>query len=399
MTEITRSGDDVGNSSSGKGHMEEARLHATIGEIYERVLDPRRMASAGQVIESALGSESSIHFVSEPRRGNMVRLLSASENFDTAARRDYADYYHERNVWFERALPHPPPYVRRGEELIDPGDFLRTEFCADWCPRVGIFHMIGCTYPLPGGLVGGSGVHRTRRQGPFSDAQKGLYALLMSHFARAVGLSMQFDLHIAHSAIGPDIVEALDLGVILASEDRRIVQANTVAERVLAKRRWMTVVDGRLRTTHHRSLGLLSWRIAAAARTGSGRGLSAGTVLRLRAAGGDVLPVLVSPFRGPDATGWPHRPTVAILFRDPEAQSGPSGAAIASAYGLSPAEGRLAELLASGKNLAEAAVAAGISANTAKTQLASIFARTGFRRQAELISDIRSNPLLQIVTS
>lgn len=132
--------------------MEEARLHSAIGEIYERALNPACAASAGQVIKNALGIGSSIDFVSEPQGGRMVRLLSASGNFDAKARRDYADWYHERNVWFERALPHPPPNVRRGEELIDPEDFLKTEFCAAWCPRVGIFHMIGCTYPLPGGL-------------------------------------------------------------------------------------------------------------------------------------------------------------------------------------------------------------------------------------------------------
>ncbi len=116
--------------------MEEARLNTVIGEIYARVLDPARAATAGRVVEEALGIGSSIHFVSEAQGGKMTRLLSASENFDDDARRDYADYYHARNVWFERALPHPPPFVRRGEELIDQEDFLKTEFCADWCNRL-----------------------------------------------------------------------------------------------------------------------------------------------------------------------------------------------------------------------------------------------------------------------
>ena len=376
--------------------MEESRLHTVIGNIYARVLDPAGAASAGQVIEEALGIESSIHFVSEARGGRMIRLLSASKNFDDCARRDYADYYHSRNVWFERALPHPPPFVRRGEELIDPESFLKTEFCADWCPRVGIFHMIGCTYPLAQGLVGGSGVHRTRQQGPFSDEDKRLYALLMRHFARAVSLSMQLNLHAGTSAIAPGVVEALNIGVILVTEDRKIVQANAVAERVLALRRWLTAVDRRLRTVHHGSIGTLSWRIAAAARTGAGRGLYAGTVLRLQGVGDDVLPILVSPFSAPEEA-WGHDlPTAAILFRDPEKPYHPTGAAISAAYGLSPAEGRLAALLAEGRTLAEAATAAGVSINTAKTQVGAIFDRTGFGRQVELVADIRANPLLQI---
>jgi DNA-binding CsgD family transcriptional regulator len=394
LTEITRSGED---RDVREEKMDEARLHAAIGEIYERALDPGRGQMAGRVIEDALGIGSSIHFVSEGPRGRMVRLLSASENFDEDARRDYAAYYHDRNVWFQRALPHPPPFVRRGEELIEQDDFLRTEFCADWCPRVDIFHMIGCTYPLPGGLVGGSGVHRTRRQGAFSDTDKRLYAVLMGHFARAVGLSMQLGPLSGQTAIAPEIVEALDLGVILVEEDRRIVQANRVGAAVLGKRRWLTVADGRLRTVHQGSLGLLAWRIAAAARAGAGKGLDTGTVLRLSAPGGAALPVLVSPFRSSENAWGLRRPTAAVLFRDPSSSAGPRADAIAATYGLSPAEARLVARLGEGKTLIEAARSTGISLNTAKTQLSSVFARTGFSRQADLLADVRANPLLRIL--
>jgi len=125
----------------------------------------------------------------------------------------------------------------RGEELIDEQDFLRTEFCADWCSRVDIFHMIGCTYPLPGGLVGGSSVHRTRRQGAFDDADKRLYAMLMGHFVRAVELSLRLGLSAGQDAVAPDVVEALDLGVILVDAERRVLQANRVAEAVLTRTR------------------------------------------------------------------------------------------------------------------------------------------------------------------
>ena len=377
--------------------MDENRLHALIGEIYGRCLDPDRAPDAGRTIEKALGIGSSIHFLSEQSSGRMVRLLSASENFDADARRDYGAHYHDRNVWFQRALPRPPPVVVRGEELIEEQDFLRTEFCADWCSRVDIFHMIGCTYPLPDGLVGGSGVHRTRRQGPFDEADKRLYALLMGHFARAVELSLRLGVSAGNDTVAPDIVEALALGVILLDADRRVIQANRVAKAVLTRRHWLTVVDGRLRTIHHGSLGLLSWRIAEAARTGAGVGLDPGTVLRLRAPGGAALPVLIAPFRVATGAWGARRPTAALLFRDPDSAVAPQGASISTVYDLSPAEGRLVAQLVAGDSLTEAARRAGISLNTAKTQLKSVFARTGFTRQAQLVADVRANPLIGIL--
>jgi DNA-binding CsgD family transcriptional regulator len=377
--------------------MDEARLHRAIAEIYDRCLDPGRMSGVGGVIEGALGIGSSIHFVSEQAEGRMVRLLSASANFDEDARRDYALHYHDRNVWFQRARPRPPPVVARGEELIEETDFLRSEFGADWCPRVGIFHMMGCTYPLPGGLIGGSGVHRTRRQGPFDAEGMRIYGLLMQHFANAVGLLIRLELQPGRERVAQALVESLELGAILVQGDRRVVHANRVAEAVLRRGRWLTTVDGRLRTVHHGSLGALSLRIAAAARTALGQGTDPGAVLRLPAPGEAPLPLLIAPFRGGDGQWGPLQPTVILLFRDPECRVLPCRSAIAEAYGLSPAESRLVALLMDGNSLTEAAGRAGISLNTAKSQLRSIFVRTGFSRQAELVAEIRGNPLLQVM--
>ena len=376
--------------------MDEERLHAAIAAIYDRCLAPERLPELGGIIERALGIGSSIHFVSEQTQGRMIRLLSASANFDDAARRDYAAHYHDRNPWFQRARPRPPPVVVRGEELIDEDALLRTEFGADWCPRVGILHMMGCTYRLPGGLIGGSGVHRTPRQGPFDDDSMRLYGLLMRHFANAVHLLVQLDLRPGQEAVAQDVVEALDIGAILVRADRTVVQANRVAEAVLRRNRWLSVVDRRLRTVHQGSLGMLSLRIAAAAQTGAGAGVDAGAVLRLRAAGAEPLAVLILPFRARSEAWERLQPSVLLLFRDPECDGRPSPAALRATYDLSPAEARLVALLADGNSLTRAAQMSGISLNTAKTQLQSAFARTGFARQTDLVAEIRSNPLVRI---
>ena len=85
------------------------------------------------------------------------------------------------------------------------------------------------------------------------------------------------------------------------------------------------------------------------------------------------------------------------MFRDPDGAVAPQGASISAVYDLSPAEGRLVALLVAGYRLTEAASRAGISLNTAKTQLKSAFARTGFTRQTDLVAEIRANPLLQVL--
>jgi DNA-binding CsgD family transcriptional regulator len=59
---------------------------------------------------------------------------------------------------------------------------------------------------------------------------------------------------------------------------------------------------------------------------------------------------------------------------------------VATHYGLTPAEARLAVTLVEGKTLEEAVQLLDITVHTARTQLRSVFAKTETHRQPELIA-------------
>jgi DNA-binding CsgD family transcriptional regulator len=63
-------------------------------------------------------------------------------------------------------------------------------------------------------------------------------------------------------------------------------------------------------------------------------------------------------------------------------------------FDLTPAEARLAQGVARGDTLEEIASALGIKMTTARTQLASVFAKTGTRRQAKLVAILTRLALL-----
>jgi DNA-binding CsgD family transcriptional regulator len=63
-------------------------------------------------------------------------------------------------------------------------------------------------------------------------------------------------------------------------------------------------------------------------------------------------------------------------------------------YDLTPAEARLAQAITRGDSLEEIAMSLGIKMPTARTQLASIFAKTGTRRQAKLVAILNRLALL-----
>jgi DNA-binding CsgD family transcriptional regulator len=64
----------------------------------------------------------------------------------------------------------------------------------------------------------------------------------------------------------------------------------------------------------------------------------------------------------------------------------PSEALLADVFGLSLAEARLAQQIARGDSLEEIAKCASIKISTARSQLASVFAKTGTQRQAKLVA-------------
>ena len=77
---------------------------------------------------------------------------------------------------------------------------------------------------------------------------------------------------------------------------------------------------------------------------------------------------------------------VLLTLTDLDADAQPDSLVVARAFGLSPAETRLALLIGSGTSPAEAADELGISRETVRSQLKGVFAKTGTHRQAELVA-------------
>jgi DNA-binding CsgD family transcriptional regulator len=75
-----------------------------------------------------------------------------------------------------------------------------------------------------------------------------------------------------------------------------------------------------------------------------------------------------------------------VLVQSEVSRSPISPREIEAVFDLSVAESRLVSALAAGRSTAEFAETSGLSHNTIRNQLASVFAKTGTRRQAELVS-------------
>lgn len=162
----------------------------------------------------------------------------------------------------------------------------------------------------------------------------------------------------------------------LLDEDGRVVYSNAAAERAMRTSAFgLYERAGRLHA-HRDDARLVHHRHKASGKT------EARHASRLRLSGVDEE-ILIVPV-GADAP-FNHqfqKPLVLIAYLDNTLQSH----LLAELFQLSPAERRLAELLAQGLAPEHCASVLNISINTVRTQLRALFRKTNTERQAELVS-------------
>ena len=78
-------------------------------------------------------------------------------------------------------------------------------------------------------------------------------------------------------------------------------------------------------------------------------------------------------------------PELVLLLQGPVRDCAPSQSRLIEMFGVTPAEAKLIAHLVDGLTLTAAAQALGVSRNTARAQLSSVFTKTGVNRQAQLV--------------
>jgi len=189
-----------------------------------------------------------------------------------------------------------------------------------------------------------------------------------------------------------DVLESGGVGVALVGADGGVILTNSVADAILRSNRGLKIARGRLSADSRDDQDVLAARIKdCAEKQGPEVTHEAWLPLAiLRDNEEHPITALVRP-------GPPFAPltaplirTAIVILRDPARRDFVQAAALERLFGLTPAEARLASLLANGLSVEDAAVQLGVTRNTVRTQLQAVFAKTRTRRQGDLIRLILS---------
>jgi DNA-binding CsgD family transcriptional regulator len=353
-------------------------------------------------IAHEFGAESSFIYTAEDSRTRRrlinKDLLSATANFDHWAHVSYTNYYLERDEWARCLSGRSLPAALIGDDVLTASEFGNSEVYADYYQKIGVFHGMAGMFPVRGTEVGMVTIHRPQGAEEFGLRERKLMSQLVPHFQRVFQIHQRLEAVERGRALTTEVLERLSLGALIVDGNARVMFANALAVQQLRTGRGLTVVSGGLRAQRPDEQAALSRIIHAAALTSVGQEASAGGLMSITRASGTALSVLVSPFCRAAGTR-PEQQSVLVLISDPGSRAPIPEHVIAESFKLTVAEARLLAALAAGRTMTEYAEAAGVTMNTAKTQLRQIFFKTGYNRQADIIRAVLADPLITIHSS
>jgi DNA-binding NarL/FixJ family response regulator len=181
-------------------------------------------------------------------------------------------------------------------------------------------------------------------------------------------------------------LDRLATGVAVAGADAVIRFMNKTAARIVSGGDMLVDGAGKLRAARSDEDGLLQQAIA---RTAVDSGAPPEAVAVECRDGERPYSILAMPLS--DDAGLSL-----IFITDPGFRASPDIALLRSLLGLTEAEARIAQGLAEGLKLDEAAERSGVTVSTARTYLKQIFQKTGAARQSDLVRYILTSPALMV---
>jgi DNA-binding CsgD family transcriptional regulator len=355
-------------------------LSNLIGKIYDCVLDPSRWDDALDDIRRFFNTANAQLGLLDLQRGQLM-LHKAVGTDDYWAQRQ-TEYATEVNDFTTGQLDSG---VSIDQPLIT-SRILSDEYMATspyWqnCVRPqGLVDIAQVNIMRTPTRVSVFGMARTDEVGLFSDDDVELLRLLVPHVRRAVTISNVLDARTIEKERMATTLDTLNLGVILTNEDSQVVHANSAAKEMMGDNGHLRMSGGRLRA-EGKAAAEINAAVRQAARNEADIG-NGGVSVRLTADGEPPIIAHVLPLAARDSRSRLHPAAVFVTSSVDEARYAQT---VAATYGLTPAESKVLAQILGGKNPVEAALALGVTRNTARSHLKNIFQKTGVSRQFELV--------------
>ena len=291
--------------------------------------------------------------------------------------------------------PRMPPIARvpggtvyHDAMLYDLDEIERDPWVRASTEALGVIDQMGAKLRLPGSGVATLGLFRTHRQGRVSSETVAAFSRLVPRIEQVFALGYVVEEAAVTRDALLEVLAARAEGLILIDRGGRPSYLNGEAERCLRAADGLVLRGGTLRARRPpeaRGLNrLVSEAVSAFGATGRA-GSAGGRMLVSRTGGGHPYLVTVTPAPRHEAFLVGAAVACVVHIQDLAAPRVPQAEILRDVFGLSGREAALAvELVRTGR-LEDAAAGCGMSVNTARNHLQSIFGKAGVNCQARLV--------------
>lgn len=287
-----------------------------------------------------------------------------------------------------------------GRDLVSDGDLRRSRLHREiWSTLdigqvcTGVVFDGGDAHIMPAVVS----VYRPEHGDSFDDDDVALLRRLIAHVSRSLGVMFHLRDHKLQAASNLAALDRLQAGVVLLDVGGAVQFANAAAERLMSRSDPLRMhaagnhagrrlrLAPRLHSIEESFQAAIARALQALVSSSAVEHFSHAVVLP--DAGGKPSCVMHAAPLGdaPAFAAGAKRPRAILFLYDLAAASSVSPAVLRELFGLTPAEARTALQLLQGGTAEEMAARLGVSANTVKTQLKAVYAKTNTNRQSDVL--------------
>lgn len=344
--------------------------------------------------------------LSEQVDARVATLISRDENqrlrflaqvgADPEAERVFRSYYFEIDAFLhlseQRGFGYPGA-IFPSQAYVTDKELKATEYGNDFLLKFNLFRQCFSLFGKNGLALSNLAVIRSIREEGFGKREVRVLRFLAPHVEQAIHLNERFAQLRLESEAKSAALNQLALGVVFLDATGQVLGTNEAAMSILARNDGLVNSRGRLIASRPDEDRTLRSTIFKSCQTGASRGTGAGGALLIsRRPPATPLQVVVGPSCG-SMSALSSCPAAVVFIHDISARIRPRTEILQGLYGLTPAEARVTCLLLDGKSSEEIGSLLCRSKNTLKTQMQSIFRKTGVCRQSELLRSLMYLPV------